>query len=611
MSSLSPNGTPRTIPSFEVSATNGGSSDLNVLLPDKTPLTATTMAGCFSGDSDERFDQVLATLVEQQASLQSIAQMQAKLESMVQKQHKFLEQRLETFAPFVNRPACNLGDLDAEPSENSEVRSNGSLCAPSAFKSWRVIGSKVVHPSHSIDMKPKAMFKMLKSVVSHPLWDTAMGTCVLLNLAVMLAEIQWQGFSLGWAIGARQDDAGWHLAQSWFDLADKAFNAVYLVEVCLQALVLGVVPCRRDLLHCIDTLAILISVAHSFIFDFVFHLDSTAKSLFRLVKLVRIIRIIRLFSVLRKHGVMTSLQVFVKVILKSAGSLFWSMVVLFFIIISAGLLIFRLTQGFIADDTKDLVHRQWVYHNYGSAARASYTMFEATFSGVWATHHSRPLIDNVSPWFRIFWIGYTVMINFAVTRVVGALFLKQTLEVAAIDADRKALARQAEKEKITETLRQIFKLGDQMGDGVLAKWEFEQMMEKEEVLDMFDSLEMDPPEVYMLYNILCEDDGVADQEEFLNGALKLKMTVKAVDVIQLLHEQMVLKRSISSIEEALHKMDKALHPLNPWKPKPHFHHLKRGVARPSSGSEVVPKNLLDDRSNQSEDDEISRVPTGR
>merc|ERR1712157_251669 len=97
----------------------------------------------------------------------------------------------------------------------------------------------------------------------------------------------------------------------------------------------------------------------------------------------------------------------------------------------------------------------WVFKHYGSAARATLSMFEATFTAKW-TLLSRPLIDEVSPWFAVFWVLYIICINFAVLKVVGALFLKQTMAVASLDAERVNLEKMKERDKHLELLREVF-----------------------------------------------------------------------------------------------------------------------------------------------------------
>merc|ERR1719482_727771 len=96
-----------------------------------------------------------------------------------------------------------------------------------------------------------------------------------------------------------------------------------------------------------------------------------------------------------------------------------------------------------------------------------WTMFEATFTTSW-TQPARNVIEDVSAGFGIFWIIYIVVVNFAVMRVTAALFLKQTLAVAAADAEKMVMAKMKEREKYAEAIRAIFVEADTSGDGVIS-----------------------------------------------------------------------------------------------------------------------------------------------
>uniref|UniRef100_A0A7S4QYN5 EF-hand domain-containing protein n=1 Tax=Alexandrium monilatum TaxID=311494 RepID=A0A7S4QYN5_9DINO len=213
----------------------------------------------------------------------------------------------------------------------------------------------------------------------------------------------------------------------------------------------------------------------------------------------------------------------------------------------------------LEDVNRDKALRDWVYIHYGTAGRASYTMFEATFSAKWATHLARPLIEDVSPWFSLFWILYTVVVNFAIIRIIAALFLKQTMAVAAIDAERMAMENMKAKEKILATIREIFNLGDTSSDGTIDRSEFRRMMENPQVLKLFENLELEFNEVWMLFELLCEDDGVADAEEFISGCMRLKTNAKTVDMIHLMHQQVVTKRSVDTLTRGVEQINTVLH----------------------------------------------------
>merc|ERR1712187_692374 len=98
----------------------------------------------------------------------------------------------------------------------------------------------------------------------------------------------------------------------------------------------------------------------------------------------------------------------------------------------------------------------------------------------------------------------------------------------------------------------IFSKADTSGDGKLSKLEFQAMMQDTVLVEMFERLDMDIDEVYALFEILSSDDGFADYEEFLVGALKMKSSARTFDAIQILHELGTLQKMVSRISKVFH-----------------------------------------------------------
>merc|ERR1719456_1797124 len=99
-----------------------------------------------------------------------------------------------------------------------------------------------------------------------------------------------------------------------------------------------------------------------------------------------------------------------------------------------GLVMCKLLEEYVFDDTNDYKVRLWCWTYYGTSLRAMYTMFEITLSGCWP-NYVRPLLNDVSWTYAIFFIIYVSVVWFAVIRIITAIFLKETLEAAQNDDD--------------------------------------------------------------------------------------------------------------------------------------------------------------------------------
>merc|ERR1712003_191873 len=133
----------------------------------------------------------------------------------------------------------------------------------------------------------------------------------------------------------------------------------------------------------------------------------------------------------------------------------------------SGCLMAQFLQSFIMDDTQDYDLRFWSWKFYGSAFRASYTMFEITLSGCWP-NYVRTLVEHVSPLFGIFFMLYVSVVVFAIIRIITAIFLRETLQAATQDADELAQEQLKKKGALVAKLREFFQAADVSGNGTVS-----------------------------------------------------------------------------------------------------------------------------------------------
>jgi len=168
------------------------------------------------------------------------------------------------------------------------------------------------------------------------------------------------------------------------------------------------------------------------------------------------------------------------------------------------------------------------------------------------------MILEISGYWANFWVLYVVFINFAVMRLIGALFLKQTLASAESDDDKMTMIKLKQKRAFAHEIRQVFVEGDTSGDGLISPEEFKDMLRDPRIGKSFTRLGLEVAEVATLFQLLAADDGSADYEEFLEGALKLTNSVKTIDVIQLLHAQQTLQKQNEMVYAAVSNISKLL-----------------------------------------------------
>merc|ERR1712004_328650 len=95
--------------------------------------------------------------------------------------------------------------------------------------------------------------------------------------------------------------------------------------------------------------------------------------------------------------------------------------------------------------------------------------------GCWPNYTSR-LVKEVNPAYAFFFAVYVCFVIFGLVRIISALFLKETLQQAARDADVIVRERTKKTKRLKQDLNDLFDEVDTSGDGVLDMEELENML---------------------------------------------------------------------------------------------------------------------------------------
>jgi len=505
--------------------------------------------------------QIMDALVKQQATVQEILKQQEELRRFTQKRDEALHIRLDEERARLHRELMQMaggtpcGRKTAQPSSDDEEGEYDVGNVSMMIGAGSGTRKRVSTAERNADAeKPNNWRLLLKDTVKSGRFDMVMGVIILISIVVIFMQIEWEAHLTSYNLNLRDNDGGYEASKSAFFGLEVMFCIIFAVELLLRLWVHGLQYCMEFLNAC-DVVVVLVTCVDILVLTPLERLSGD--TIARLMRVVRVLRVLRVLKVLRLMQKFQELKVILRTLSSSVTSVVWSMLLVAFMVVSSALCIVMLTQGFVHDEAAEMEQRQWVFEHYGSAWRASWTMLEATFTTAWPSK-ARPLITDVSPWFAIFWLLYVIVVNFTVIRVISALFLKQTLAIANLDAERQGVEKMKERGTFAEKIRQIFVHADSSGDGYLSRSEFDAMMEDAKVLELLDNLEIEAHEVTMLYTMLCDDDGTVDYEEFLTGALKMKNNARTLDIVQVLHQNLVLKKAIERLEVENQKWVKAI-----------------------------------------------------
>jgi len=279
------------------------------------------------------------------------------------------------------------------------------------------------------------------------------------------------------------------------------------------------------------------------------------------IRIIRLARLSRTLKVIRILKIFSKLRVLISTVASSALALFWSMFLLLLLIFISSIFLCQLLQPSLLESvetgTMPEAERAFIYEYYGTPPRAFLTMFEVTIGGEGMSFF-RPIIKYVHWSYSFFFGGYVSIVVFAIICIIQALFLKDTLDMAANDAEMMVQEQLQNKKRYSQLLGQLFVAADTSGDGLVTLEEFENVINNPKVHTFLQVLELDISEVKSLFYMLDNGDGSISYQEFINGVMRLKGQARSMDVIAVMTDCRKIITKLDALTDRLERVEEDL-----------------------------------------------------
>jgi len=376
-------------------------------------------------------------------------------------------------------------------------------------------------------------------------FDMAMGVLICLNIVFMCVDLEKKG-SLNYANLQMKEYSGfWSNTDDGFEFVEHFFNAVFFLEVLLRIAANGFRACRSGA-FIFDCLIVMTS-AIDYLSTYVLHSSGANVNFLRVA---RLIKLVKLFKTFKAAAAFSQLRILIRTLVHSILALVWSCILLFFILMTCSILLTQLLAPTINDESRDLQLRSWLFEHYGSFSRSFYTLFECTLSNAWVGQ-SRVMVFRVHILYVVFWAFYVMLVVFAVMKVVSALFLEQTLKIAASDADMMLSKKEEEKEHNIEMLRLFLEASDEDGNGQMHQDELDALLDHEDIQVRLLKVGLESHEVQGLFHLLRADKLEVNHKDLLDNMMRLSVGVRAMDTVMLMHQQAKLAIELDKISHRL------------------------------------------------------------
>eukprot|EP00419_Tripos_fusus_P082136 CAMPEP_0172936350 /NCGR_PEP_ID=MMETSP1075-20121228/221976_1 /TAXON_ID=2916 /ORGANISM="Ceratium fusus, Strain PA161109" /LENGTH=592 /DNA_ID=CAMNT_0013797721 /DNA_START=14 /DNA_END=1793 /DNA_ORIENTATION=+ len=352
-----------------------------------------------------------------------------------------------------------------------------------------------------------------------------LGCCVLVNTLIMFVQLQCLGVIAGESLGLDTVTDDWKFTTDFVKAGEYFFATLFIVE-----LLLNLYAFRwnffKSLFNVLDTAIVVITSLEIFVLEQL-AINMSNISFFRVLRLAKLVRALKIVRVMTFfHG----LRVLVATAFHSLAALFWSLVVMFIVMLCCATFLCQMLHDFVVDEKADLATRTWVNDMYGNGHRALYTVFEMTFSGCWPNFTSR-VVKEVNPFYSFFFILYVTFVIFGMIRIISALFLRETMQQAERDAEIMHSLKAKKTQTLKQNLSDLFEAADTSGDGQLSIEELDELLEHPKVRVWLGEFGIDASDAHLLFALLDDGDNSISKNEFVDSITRLKGEARAQDLV--------------------------------------------------------------------------------
>jgi len=272
------------------------------------------------------------------------------------------------------------------------------------------------------------------------------------------------------------------------------------------------------------------------------------------VKALRVVRIIRILRICKMARIMKNLRELQKMAFALASSvqtLFWALVLLFFVMYSFAVWMCRGVTNFLRDNRNSVTDMtaDTLENDFGSLFQALYTLYLSITNGVAWGSIAKELMHADWTLLALFLLYLSISL-YAITNIVLSVFVESAMQ--SIHRSRELLVEEKTKLKqmYVSHMIQIFRQIDKDDSGTISLSELGKFFDDDnphELKSYFEALELDSSDVDALFELLDVDEsGAVDIEEFTHGCMQMKGTAKNYDIKILMHEILRIEQQLAT-----------------------------------------------------------------
>lgn len=400
--------------------------------------------------------------------------------------------------------------------------------------------TKILHGNQSSVLlgQDQGESRLLK-IVMHPVFDYFFAAMILLNSLFIGVQTE---------VKARSTKAS---EPQELEVVEQVFAYMFALELFLRlgALKLSFFNSKIIAWNLFDMLLVIMSFIE-IILNATTNEDNSGGASGTAGKVIRVFRMARIVRIMRVLRFLAELRIMVTLIMNSARSLFWLMVLLIGILYVFSIFFTQGVTEFLKDPVNhDNAEADTLLADYGSLINSAYTLFASITGGVSWRDVLNPL-GHTGWLFSMLFILYIFFCIFSVLNIVTGVFVDGAIQRSSQERDLRLEKEKEQKKMYVSMLTDLLEEIDAEGTGVISREDLQEAFKSEQVRYYFSVLDIDVTDSNYLFDMLDLDrSGEVDMEEFVSGCLRLKGNAKSIDIHTLMYEIKLMIKQMSFFME--------------------------------------------------------------
>jgi len=271
-------------------------------------------------------------------------------------------------------------------------------------------------------------------------------------------------------------------------------------------------------------------------------------SAFRLLRILKLSRSARSVRLLRMFPSMCPLQFLLLSCKNSLPALCWTCVLLLVLLFLFSAVLTSPVAYFVTQLPHNDPIAETLRYHFGSMSMCMLTLFLTFIGEVDFREVILVLLEVDLAWCAPY-VAFVLFATLAMTNIVAGIFIADAMELTSQDRDIRQRGELVRSRKNLQLLTALFHEMDALGTGLISQSDFEEQLQRPEVLSLLSYFNLDVTDATAFFTLLdADEDGFVDIEEFTVGCLRMHGKSNAIDMEISIQET---KRLALSIDRAL------------------------------------------------------------